>query len=185
MARALRSRVQELSGVHQTLSVCNAHLIGLPLPAGCFHNRELCSHYKELPLRLIILGMNPSDHAWKSGFSYSNPSNWFFHLLSFITGRKHGTDEINDIPGFHGIGFTDLGMVKGSDAREFTRKTIANFRDDLYERLEAHVSRVQATCAEHGIELTREQAEPSIVAFTGTTSAMTLGEEGPLVEAGE
>lgn len=29
----------------------------------------------DVPLRLIIVGHNPSEHAWKSGHYYSNPSN--------------------------------------------------------------------------------------------------------------
>lgn len=29
----------------------------------------------DAPLRLIIVGHNPSEHAWKSGHYYSNPSN--------------------------------------------------------------------------------------------------------------
>jgi len=30
----------------------------------------------DLPLRMIIVGHNPSEHAWSSGHYYSNPGNW-------------------------------------------------------------------------------------------------------------
>jgi hypothetical protein len=35
----------------------------------------------EQPLRLIIIGHNPSDHAWRSGHFYSNPANRMWPLL--------------------------------------------------------------------------------------------------------
>jgi len=35
----------------------------------------------ELPLKLLIIGHNPSEHSWASGFSYSNLSNNFWKLL--------------------------------------------------------------------------------------------------------
>jgi hypothetical protein len=35
----------------------------------------------EGPLRLIIIGHNPSDHAWRSGHFYSNPANRMWPLL--------------------------------------------------------------------------------------------------------
>lgn len=37
----------------------------------------------DAPLRLIIVGHNPSEHAWKSGHYYSNPSNRYF-LISYV-----------------------------------------------------------------------------------------------------
>ena len=33
------------------------------------------------PLRLVIVGHNPSAHAWASGHYYSNPSNWMWRIL--------------------------------------------------------------------------------------------------------
>lgn len=37
------------------------------------------------PLRLIIVGHNPSEHAWSSGHYYSNPSNRMWSIL-IVTG---------------------------------------------------------------------------------------------------
>lgn len=47
----------------------------------CFRSRIKCSHHSERPLRLLLVGHNPSDHAWGSGFAYSNPSNRMWKVL--------------------------------------------------------------------------------------------------------
>lgn len=47
----------------------------------CFDKQLLCSHSLEIPLRLILIGHNPSKHAWASGNFYSNPSNRMWKLL--------------------------------------------------------------------------------------------------------
>ena len=36
----------------------------------CFEQAHTCEHYPEHRLRLLIVGHNPSDHAWKTGYSY-------------------------------------------------------------------------------------------------------------------
>lgn len=38
--------------------------------ADCFEHTQPCVHYPERRLRLLIVGHNPSDHAWKTGYSY-------------------------------------------------------------------------------------------------------------------
>jgi hypothetical protein len=52
----------------------------------CFEKSVRCPHHAEVPLRLLILGHNPSELAWKTGISYGNPSNRFWSLL-----RESGT----------------------------------------------------------------------------------------------
>lgn len=40
------------------------------------------------------------------------------------------------MPSEMGIGFTDCGCVGGSDASKYPRKTMLEWREDLYRRLE-------------------------------------------------
>eukprot|EP00884_Botryococcus_braunii_P022302 jgi/Botrbrau1/8756/Bobra.0090s0029.3 len=35
----------------------------------------------DAPLRLIIVGANPSDAAWQTGHYYAHPANWFWRIL--------------------------------------------------------------------------------------------------------
>lgn len=68
-----------------------------------------------------MIGHNPSEHAWNSGFSYSHPSNGFRKL---ITGQyKEGVKwtglvapdwqitDMNAAPSDYGIGIIDIGTV--------------------------------------------------------------------------
>ncbi|CEG45810.1 Uracil-DNA glycosylase-like [Plasmopara halstedii] len=48
----------------------------------CFKQVRPCKHYSERRLRLLIVGHNPSDHAWRTGYSYSNPTNRMWMLLT-------------------------------------------------------------------------------------------------------
>ena len=40
-----------------------------------------CDHFSEGPLRLLLVGHNPSEHSWRTGWAYSNPSNAFWKLM--------------------------------------------------------------------------------------------------------
>ena len=46
-----------------------------------FEARKPCDAHPEQPLRCLLIGHNPSEHAWDSGVGYSNPSNRFWPLL--------------------------------------------------------------------------------------------------------
>jgi hypothetical protein len=35
-----------------------------------------CIHFKSSRLKLVIIGHNPSEHAYSTGHFYSNPTNW-------------------------------------------------------------------------------------------------------------
>ena len=48
---------------------------------GCFRSAVPCPHFKERRLDLLLVGHNPSDHTWRTGYAYSNPSNHFWRLL--------------------------------------------------------------------------------------------------------
>lgn len=42
----------------------------------------VCTHNPEKQLDLLIIGHNPSEHAWKSGNMYSNPTNRMWKILT-------------------------------------------------------------------------------------------------------
>ena len=46
-----------------------------------FEGRLPCTAHKERPLRLLIIGHNPSEHSYTSGTPYSNPSNRFWPTM--------------------------------------------------------------------------------------------------------
>lgn len=48
----------------------------------CFRGGLPCPHFQDTPLRLLIVGHNPSDHAWSTGHFYSNPTNHFWSLMA-------------------------------------------------------------------------------------------------------
>lgn len=74
----------------------------------CADARAPCAHTVEAPLRLLFIGHNPSDHAWASGFFYSNPSNRFYPLLrdAAIIPRDWGAAHNPRMAVELGIGFT-------------------------------------------------------------------------------
>ena len=131
----------------------------------CYRSAVQCPHYSEMPLRLLIIGHNPSDHTWSTGFPYSNPSNRFWRLL--VDGGvlpavvPHGIDPAdkwtpaaaNRLPDLLGIGITDMGCEPGSKADKYPRATMLRWRADLYARLRAHRRRAGRA--------------PAVVAFTG------------------
>jgi TDG/mug DNA glycosylase family protein len=123
----------------------------------CFEDSVPCDHYPELPLRCLFIGHNPSLHAFTSGFSYSNPSN---HFWSLLTGR-FGTaptplggkppyvgvlpawerERQNDI-GIHcGVGLTNMGVEPGNDSSKYTAVQLRRWRTDLFAALQGHCRR--------------------------------------------
>ena len=141
--------------------------------AGCFHAAVPCRHYPETRLRLLFIGHNPSDHAWSSGYPFSNPSNRFWNLLrsgSIVPDNWRPCDA-DALPALLGIGWTDLGCEPGSDASEFKRAALLRWRTDQYDRLNAHLARVAAwnggDTASHA---------PALVAFAGKRQWASLFE---------
>lgn len=131
----------------------------------CFNNSLPCQHFPEKPLRLLLLGHNPSEHAWKSGYLYSNPTNRMMRLLTGESIGKnappyrgvlpHGTpiEAQNIMPGTYGIGLTDLGLEPGNNAADYSKRKMIEWASGLYKRLSAHQKRAGAA--------------PDLVAFTG------------------
>ena len=159
-----------------------------PCCSACFSTRATCLHFPEVPLRLLLIGHNPSDHAWESGFPYSNPSNRFWSLMrasrvvppSFLPSHADAAPSL-------GVGITDVGCVPGSDAAAFKRHQMKAFRSQLFASLAAHLDRCAAwaavgaavsndgngsvEAAESGDDATPRRAPasfaPLLVAFTG------------------
>lgn len=103
---------------------------------------------EEVPLRLILIGHNPSEHSWNSGTGYSNPSNRFWCTLrqagilpsSWRPGASLHT-LANNMAGDLGIGLTDVLTCPGSDANEFSHAVMLEWRASLYSRLRGHICR--------------------------------------------
>lgn len=129
----------------------------------CFASAVPCVHHRERPLRLLLIGHNPSTHAWASGYPYSNPSNRFWKLMrgAGLVPPDFLPHHADTAPELLGLGITDVGCVPGSDAATFKRAEMLAWRADLYERLRAHLARCAAWgAAEHA-------CAPRVVAFTG------------------
>ena len=131
-----------------------------------FAERQPCREYAERPLRLLLIGHNPSEHSWNSGVGYSNPSNRFWPLLreaGILPADWRAGEPVealcNNAPGELGIGITDVLCAPGSDAQEFGRVAMRAARDGtdevpgLFDRLAAHTRRAGAP--------------PRLVAFVG------------------
>jgi len=121
------------------------------------------------PLRLIIIGHNPSEIAWKRGHYYANPNNWMWRILR-DTGLApvsiiSGCNDDFKMPGSMGIGFTDVGSgTPGTDSTQFTTKHFDGWRQPFYDRLSAHVNKASKSvgychCGKCGA--------PVVVVFSG------------------
>ena len=114
-----------------------------PACAACESARVPCAHLPEPPLRLLVIGHNPSTHSWASGWSYSNPSNNFWKLLARgdVVPEHWTAEDCPRLPAELGVGFTDAGCVPGNDAGKYGRAEMRAWRDDLFARLRGHLLR--------------------------------------------
>ncbi|KAI9919750.1 hypothetical protein PsorP6_017617 [Peronosclerospora sorghi] len=105
------------------------------------HNR---AHYPEHRLRLLLVGHNLSDHAWQTGYSYSNPTNrmWMMFTGSLSPHARNGIVPSmlkihgqNLLPYIYG-GFTSIGVEPGNEASNMAR------RQSFFKRLRRHAARV-------------------------------------------
>ncbi|ETV86856.1 hypothetical protein H257_01905 [Aphanomyces astaci] len=145
----------------------------------CFDQVQECVHCPDTPLRLLIVGHNPSDHAWQSGYSYSNPTNRMWKLLAGEYFKTTWTGVLppgwtmadqNKMPHVLGIGFSDLGIEPGNDASTYGRKTMTEWKHAFYIRLRRHLHRVAATLhrVDDASSCSNEyQHGPLLVAFSG------------------
>lgn len=132
--------------------------------AACFAARLPCPHFAERPLRLLLIGHNPSTHAWTSGYPYSNPTNRFWKLMSAarLVPDIFKAADADAAPSLLGMGITDLGCEPGSDASEYKRAIMLAWRENLYARLGQHLARCSAWTG-----ISPAMCAPALVAFTG------------------
>ncbi|KAH7492232.1 uncharacterized protein KRP23_1144 [Phytophthora ramorum] len=150
----------------------------------CFEQVHPCMHYPEHRLRLLIVGHNPSDHAWKTGYSYSNPTNrmWMLltgtlspHLWEGVVPATASIKEQNIMPHVHGVGLTSIGLEPGNDASKYGKTTMEAWRDSFFRRLRRHAAQVcladhshDADCDEKVLKTPCKLAHaPMLVAFSG------------------
>ncbi|KAF8069663.1 Tdg [Scenedesmus sp. PABB004] len=136
----------------------------------------------DAPLRLMLVGHNPSEHAWMSGHYYSNPGNHMWRILSAvgIAPPASGPAADDALPAGAGVGFTDVGAGQpGTDSSGFTSADFQRWRAGFYARLAAHARRASASigcaCGACGA--------PALVAFTGKrhyVELLNLGDAGAL-----
>eukprot|EP00898_Chlorokybus_atmophyticus_P007568 jgi/Chlat1/7812/Chrsp66S07335 len=149
----------------------------------CHKGRVTCLHYSELPLRLLLVGHNPSEHAYASGFFYSNPTNNMLKLLreSGLMRKDWPLDWQNRMPAQLGIGFTDIGTVPGNDASKYSREVMVQWRQDFFKRLLAHVQRAHLWATSSGANINNSSSSsPRIIAFTGKRQWLELFDRPPL-----
>lgn len=127
--------------------------------AACFENASPCCHFPELPLRCLILGNNPSDDAFATGYNYANPTNRFMLLLKGALGEEalHFSGLFPRDAEFpyqnicaidRGVGLTDLSPIPGNDLSAFFEKNGAlpqSWREDCFRACEGHMRRVSLT----------------------------------------
>ncbi|CAM9560693.1 unnamed protein product [Hapterophycus canaliculatus] len=104
----------------------------------------------EWPLRVIVVGHNPSEKAWELGHYYGNPSNRMWKLLSTagIIPSDFTASNDGDCPITSGVGFTDVGFsIPGTVSSDFGKKELHSWRRGFYDRLTAHAERAAATVA--------------------------------------
>ncbi|GLI69099.1 hypothetical protein VaNZ11_013645 [Volvox africanus] len=126
------------------------------------------------PLRLVIVGHNPSAHAWQSGHYYSHPANHMWRLLIATGIAPPGTRSAEDddrLPAAAGVGFLDVGCGHpGTDSSSFSSEVFKSWSQAFYARLKAHMGRASASigcsCGLCGA--------PSLVAFSGKRHYLEL-----------
>ncbi|KAI9921276.1 hypothetical protein PsorP6_000699 [Peronosclerospora sorghi] len=117
----------------------------------CFEKAQPYTHYPEHRLRLLLAGHNSFDHAWQTGYSYSNPTNrmWMLltgslppHAWNGIVPSKLKIHEQNLLPYIYGIRFTSIGDEPGNEASKYGKTTMTAWRESFFKRLCRHSPRV-------------------------------------------
>ena len=105
----------------------------------------LAEKYGDLPLRLLLVGHNPSEHSWESGHYFSQPSNNFWKLIT-ESGLLEADVEANDDSMLEKmqIGFTDVIRVPNSNSSVISRAYFKEQRNFFYNRIRGNAHRVGA-----------------------------------------
>lgn len=135
----------------------------------------------------MLVGHNPSNHAWQTGHYYSNPSNWMWRILqgTGIAPPGRYPEDDHKLLDVTGIGLTDVGFNHpGTNSAAFKSAMFVAWRTDFYARLAQHVARacaaIHCTCGRCG--------QPRIVAFVGKRQLQELytaaGSKAPPLHVG-
>lgn len=105
----------------------------------------LAEKYGDLPLRLLLVGHNPSEHSWASGHYFSQPSNKFWKLIA-ESGLLGADVEANDDSMVEKmqIGFTDVIRDPHSQSSSISRVHFQEQRAFFYKRINDNAHRVGA-----------------------------------------
>jgi TDG/mug DNA glycosylase family protein len=121
----------------------------------------------ERPLKLLIVGHNPSDQSWEKGHYYANPSNRMWPLLAKASIVPSHFTAVHDkrCPGELGIGFTDImSGVAETHSSTISDSTFQSFKHSFYKRVSAHVKRAGVGEENTSVETA---AYPRVIAFAG------------------
>lgn len=130
----------------------------------------------ERPLKLLIVGHNPSHQSWAKGHYYANPNNrmWFLLQKAGIVPAHFKAAHDKQCPDTVGLGFTDvMSGVAESQSCKITDATIKTYKSGFYKRLLAHLERVCFECA-----IPIEDAYPRVIAFSGVRQWKALFPNG-------
>mgnify|MGYP006130419995 CR=1 FL=1 len=102
--------------------------------------------YGEMPLSVLFIGHNPSEHSWESGHYFSQPSNRFWRLLIESGIVEADIDTINDdlLVDKYYMGFTDVVRTPNSNSSSIKRQIFVEQRTFFYKRIILHAKRVKA-----------------------------------------
>lgn len=145
---------------------------GRALPGG--PPKGLGPKFGKQPLRLLIVGHNPSAHAWATGHYYSNPSNWMWKILpesGVAPAWVRGCEADDRLPEEAGIGFVDVGCGHpGTESAKFSSEDFKVWAEGFYRRLSEMAAeageRSGCTCGRCG--------QPAFVAFSGKRQYLEL-----------
>ena len=145
---------------------------GRALPEG--PPKGLGPKFGKQPLRLLVVGHNPSAHAWATGHYYSNPSNWMWKILpesGIAPAWVRGCEADDRLPDEAGIGFVDVGCGHpGTESAKFSSGDFEVWAKGFYGRLREMAAeageRNGCTCGRCG--------QPAFVAFSGKRQYLEL-----------
>ena len=119
----------------------------------------------ERPLKMLIVGHNPSCQSWNKGHYYANPSNRMWPLLANAGIVPSGFRAADDqrCPAECGIGFTDVmcNLAETNSAMVTTASILSN-KTAFFRRLTQHIERASLAT---GIPV--EYCYPRVIAFAG------------------
>lgn len=154
--------------------------------------------HAERPLRLVIVGHNPSAASWAAGHGYAHGGNRLWRLLrdgGVVPPALAAAVRDGDLPAAAGVGLTDVWLSPGSDAAAVRRAAAGTgYRAEFFGRLAGHAARAAAVAAAEAAATGAAAAaadgsgrkpaassggaltagEPAFVAFTGKAHYVAL-----------